>query len=60
MELFKEPNYVDPDWSGAGRVHDWRNYISDELQAIWQTFSEEQKRLIAESAEVHANNEDWD
>ena len=53
-------NYLDPDWDGAGKVHDWRNYISDELMAAWFTFTPEQKRLISENADTIASREEWD
>jgi hypothetical protein len=53
-------NYLSPDWKAAGKVHDWRNYISDELKAIWDTFTDEQKRLIASNADDEANKEYWD
>ena len=53
-------NYLNPDWKAAEMVHDWRNYISDELIAIWDTFTDEQKRLIAKSADDAAGKEEWE
>lgn len=50
----------DPQWENAGRVHDWRNYINEDLQAIWHTFTPEQRRVIAESAQDTADAEQWD
>lgn len=52
--------YLNPDWENTSRVHDWRNYISEEMQQIWDTFSEEQKRVIYENTESMANREEWD
>lgn len=51
---------INPDWENAGRVHDWRNYIDDDLRAIWDTFSDAQKIAIAKSAQRQADNEEWD
>lgn len=51
---------INPDWGNIGRVHDWRNYISQELAQIWQTLTDEQKILIAQNADEQASNEDWD
>jgi hypothetical protein len=53
-------NYLNPNWDEAGRVHDWRNYISAELRGMWNTFTPEQKKAIAESAEETASREDWE
>lgn len=53
-------NYNEPEWEKAGRVHDWRNYISDKLQNMWDTFTDEQKKAIAENAEQSATDEEWD
>jgi hypothetical protein len=53
--------YEAPEWPVyADGVHDWRNYIHDELRANWHLFSSEQKRLIANNAQVEADNEEWD
>lgn len=52
--------YLNPKWDEADRVHDWRNYISEELRAIWDTFTPEQKRAIAKSADEQASRETWD
>lgn len=53
-------DWKDPKWAEQHRVHNWRNYISDELRAMWQTFPDEQKRAIAKSAEERASHEEWD
>ncbi len=34
-------DWAAPDWGNAGRVHEWKNYISDEVQAMWDTFTDE-------------------
>ena len=56
----EDEQYVNPDWDYYGRVHEWRNYIDDELRAIWDTFTEEQRIVIGRSAEKSASNEEWD
>lgn len=53
-------DYQRPDWDNAGRVHDWKNYISESLINIWDSFTDEQKAAIAASAQDSADNEDWD
>lgn len=49
-----------PDWSNTDRVHNWLNYISEELREIWPSFTRAQKRIIARSAEKMAGNEEWE
>lgn len=52
--------YEFPKWEEAGRVHDWRNYISDELQGMWESFTPEQRRAIGRNAQGIADNEEWE
>lgn len=53
-------DYQNPDWTQQNRVHNWRNYIIERLQAMWDTFTDEQKAAIAESAQEAADREEWD
>ena len=52
--------YQTPNWGAAGRVHDWRNYVSDELRAMWRTFTPAQQTAIGKNAEEAASREEWD
>ncbi len=49
-----------PDWDNERRVHDWKNYVSEELRAKWATFSDELKMMLARQAEEQASNEEWE
>ena len=49
-----------PSFQSAGQIHDWRNYVGDELEAIWSTFTPVQKLAIARNAQRLADAEDWD
>lgn len=53
-------NLDNPEWDKAGRVHDWRNYVGKEVQAMWATFSDEQKQALYKQADDIAGREDWD
>jgi hypothetical protein len=53
-------DYANPEWDKAGKVHEWKNYIGERLQAIWHTFTDEQKQAIAESADDSAGAEEWE
>jgi len=52
--------WSDPQWDKARRVHDWRNYINDELRAIWHTFTDNQKQAIRNNADDLAATEEWE
>lgn len=49
-----------PDWDSAEKVHDWRNYVTLEVQELWPTFTAEQKQALARQAAEIASNEEWD
>ena len=51
---------IAPNWAEAGRVHDWRNYIEEDIREMWETFTIEQKRALVKNADEIASNEEWD
>lgn len=54
------PDYFSPDWGSCGRVHEWKNYISSEVRALWKTFTLLQRASLARQADAMALAEDWD
>lgn len=56
----EDNDWENPKWDGASRVHNWLNYISDELQSMWDTFTPAQKKAIFDNAEEQAMREEWD
>ena len=52
--------FISPNWDDNDRVHNWKNYINDDLRAAWDTFTVPQKRLMARNAEEEAGREEWD
>lgn len=50
----------DPCWTTAGKVHDWRNHVSEGVRTIWHTFTDEQVMALAADADQRAGNEEWD
>ena len=55
------PNdYRSPNWDVFTKTHNWRNYISEELRSMWESFTDEQKAAIATNAQEIADREDWD
>jgi hypothetical protein len=59
VERVKE-QALNPEWHKADRVHDWRNHVSENVKALWPTFTNEQKFALVEQAEECAGNEHWD
>jgi hypothetical protein len=50
----------DPQWGHAAYVHDWRNHVGERTQALWHTFTDEQRLAIAADAEDEASAEEWE
>lgn len=51
--------YLHPDWGNKEKVHNWRNYASNELQGAWEGFSTDQRKVIAECLQDIADREEW-
>lgn len=51
---------ANPRWAEATKVHDWRNHVPEEVQDLWPTFSEAQKRALYRWADNLASNEEWE
>lgn len=60
MDQDKRLAVLMPDWAAKGRVHDWRNYISDEVQAMWPDFTDEQRMALYRQADSIAEREEWE
>lgn len=62
-EVLPKPEFIpwmNPEWSRVGRIHDWRNYVSPEIQQLWETMDLQVRRLIYIMADQTAGNEEWD
>lgn len=53
-------DHLEPNWGRAGRVHEWKNYISDEIKAMWLTLSPELRAALARQADETAAMEEWE
>ncbi len=53
-------NGLAPHWGDAGKIHDWRNYVPEPVQALWWTFTPEQRSALVDWADDWASREDWD
>jgi hypothetical protein len=49
-----------PKFGEESRVHDWRNYIPEELQKVWEDLPIEAKYAAYIVAYEQASKEDWD
>lgn len=49
-----------PDWEEQKKVHNWKNYISEDIIRVWDTFTDIQKFYIFQNAEGLADQECWE
>ena len=54
------PDWQSPIWNSAGRVHEWKNYISERVKELWDSFTVDQKLAIAAQANEQARREEWE
>lgn len=58
--MYTPEDFLDPKWESATRVHEWKNYISDEVRDMWGEFTGRQRAALARQAQVEADSEIWD
>jgi hypothetical protein len=49
-----------PEFEKKNRVHDWRNYIPDQIKEVWGLLSLDAQLALLLTAEQQASAEDWD
>jgi hypothetical protein len=49
-----------PEFDNAGRVHDWRNHVPDEVKEQWGQQSTDAKKVAYLKAYNEAEREEWD
>lgn len=47
-------------FDNLNRIHNWHNYIPDDLQAVWAQLSEETRAALFVVAQLLADNEEWE
>lgn len=57
---FAAARLVDPRFKEAGSVHDWRNYISEEVRGLWPSLPMTLRAALARQAEGQAQAEEWE
>lgn len=60
MNDFITRNALNPEWSKATEIHDWRNHVPDSVKTMWNSFTLEQRRNLVEWAESLASREEWE
>lgn len=53
-------DWSSPEWDKENRVHNWRNYVSREIQEMWFEFTGRQRIIISSNFEEIAGREEWD
>lgn len=54
------PDIQNPDFARKRGVHDWRNYVPEQWQAHWNSFTSRERRIIIAMADHQSDNEVWD
>jgi hypothetical protein len=60
MQDFITRAAFNPEWEKATKVHDWRNHVPENIQAMWGTFTIEQRMALVEWGESLASQEEWE
>ncbi|MBZ7580084.1 recombinase RecA [Klebsiella michiganensis] len=57
-----EDKYLFPSWAkkGSNIPHDWKKYVSEEVMAIWEDFSVNQRMALGRCFDDIASLEEWD
>ena len=53
-------DWSNPDWGLKDKVHNWRNYASEDLQAEWLMMSGKQRMIVSACLNEIADNEIWE
>lgn len=49
-----------PEWGDKTLVHNWKNYVNQELKDNWFVLEPKLKQILAVNFEEIADNEEWD
>lgn len=53
-------DWQNPDWEDRTKVHDWKNYVETTLlEDMWNTFDNNQKKVLVYNFQIIADNEEW-
>lgn len=59
-DIFDFSKIENPQFETRHMVHDWRNYVPEICQLLWDELSEETKIVLYALAEYEASNEEWE
>lgn len=60
MAVAAPQDFANPNWDAKKKCHDWKNYVNEGLQKVWESFNAAQQLLIAANAQEQADHEEWD
>lgn len=51
---------LNPQWrERSNSAHDWHAYVSEEVRMLWNTFSDMQKKALADCFKEISDTEEW-
>lgn len=60
MNDYLPSDYDKPLWEVYERVHCWRNHVTEDIQDLWPTFSNQQKIALDICFQDMASAEEWE
>lgn len=56
----KHPDIANTDFENTELIHDWRNYVGENVRSIWNELPANVRMAIALDADNLASREDWE
>ena len=53
-------DWSSPDWEVKDKVHNWRNYVSEDVKINWPDLSGRIRLILAANFDEIASREEWD
>lgn len=53
-------DWEDPEWGRLDKCHEWKRYISKDIEEMWPELPEKLKKALAIQANEIAEREEWD
>jgi hypothetical protein len=54
------PDWENPEWSAQKKIHNWHNYVDDQVRVLWFSLSDEVRQKLAINFNNIADQEEWD
>ena len=59
-DLCPPSDWENPKWEVEDRIHNWRNYATEDLKISWLEMSDRHRLIVAAFLDDIAGREEWD